>query len=185
MKSDDARAMAERLLADELPRRWSHVIAVAAKAEVVADHLGVPADLLVSAAWLHDVGYASRLAGTGFHPLDGARWLRTQQVDERIVALVAHHSCASVEAGVRGLAADLRAEFPPEPGVLLDALAFCDMTTGPDGQAFPVAERLTEIRSRYGAGHPVTLFIDRAEPSIRSAVDRIEELLARRGRPVS
>lgn len=32
-------------------------------------------DLLVAAAWLHDIGYAPELRDTGFHPLDGARHL--------------------------------------------------------------------------------------------------------------
>ncbi|MGQ0842792.1 MAG: HD domain-containing protein [Sporichthyaceae bacterium] len=179
MTPDNARHLAERLLAADLPRRWSHVVAVAAKAEVVAERLDLPPELLVSAAWLHDIGYAPELAATGFHPLDGARWLRDHQVDDRVVALVAHHSCATLEADVRGLDSDLRAEFPLESGVLLDALAFCDMTTGPDGQSLPVGQRLSEIRSRYGAQHPVTRFIDSAEPLIRSAVDRTEGLLAR------
>ena len=29
----------------------------------------------MAAAWLHDIGYAEELLDTGFHPLDGARFL--------------------------------------------------------------------------------------------------------------
>jgi hypothetical protein len=53
--------------------------------------------------WLHDIGYAPELAGTGCHPLDGARYLRRIGVDEQVVSLVAYHSCARIEAEVRGL----------------------------------------------------------------------------------
>ncbi len=51
---------------------------------------------------------------TGFHPLDGARYLRMKNVDERLVRLVAHHSCALCEARERGLETDLTTEFPME-----------------------------------------------------------------------
>jgi HD superfamily phosphodiesterase len=33
-------------------------------------------DLLEAAAWLHDIGYSPEIAVSGFHPLDGARYLR-------------------------------------------------------------------------------------------------------------
>ena len=68
--------------------------------------------LLVAAAYLHDIGYAPELEDTGFHPLDGARWLRAHG-HERLAGLVAHHSGA-VRGGARGLA-DALAEFPDEP----------------------------------------------------------------------
>ena len=32
-------------------------------------------DVLVSAARLHDIGYAPDVMATGFHPLDGVRYL--------------------------------------------------------------------------------------------------------------
>ena len=31
---------------------------------------------MTAAAWLHDIGYAPAVDDTGFHPLDGARYLR-------------------------------------------------------------------------------------------------------------
>ena len=78
-----ARTLASTMLATELPRRGR--------------------SWLVSAAWLHDVGYASPLVETGFHPIDGARHLRRLAADECLVNLVALHSCASVEASLRAL----------------------------------------------------------------------------------
>ncbi len=134
--------------------------------------------MLIAAAWLHDVGYAPGVAASGFHPLDGARALRRLGVDPRVVALVAHHSCALVEADERGLADELRNEFPLERSDTADALWYCDMTTGPDGQDYEVAERLDEIRARYGPGEVVTRFIDRAEDEIVAAVRRTEARLS-------
>jgi putative nucleotidyltransferase with HDIG domain len=80
-----ASELARRHLADDLPQRWAHVCAVAVKAEAVAAELGLDAGVLISAAWLHDIGYGPAISSTGFHPLDGARFLRGLGVDERVV----------------------------------------------------------------------------------------------------
>jgi len=48
--------------------------------------------------------------------------------------VVAHHSCAINEAAERGLAYALLCALGPSPDDLADALIYCDMTTGPDGQ---------------------------------------------------
>ena len=173
-----ARELSECMLHDALPRRWSHVSAVAARAEQVAAAPGVDGDALVAAAWLHDIGYAPSLALTGFHPLDGARYLANQDVSPRVVSLVAYHSCAWLEAGERGLLDELRSEFAREDSPTADALCYCDMTTGPDGIHVNARDRLDEIRSRYGPDDVVTRFIDRAEPEILAAVDRTERALS-------
>ncbi|MEV6816590.1 HD domain-containing protein [Micromonospora sp. NPDC051296] len=175
----EARSLAQDLLEDALPRRWSHVQAVGTKAERICELLDSPDGQVLSvAAWLHDVGYSPDLVSTGFHSLDGARWLRTQGIDDRVAALVAHHSCAWLEAMERGLDSELHEEFPREESVTTDALCYCDMTTGPDGQDFDASYRLTEIRSRYGPDHLVTRFITRAEPEILAAVRRTEGRLS-------
>ena len=100
-----AEHLARELLQEPLPRRWAHVQGVAARARSLAPVLGADAELLEAAAWLHDIGYAPGLAVTGLHQLDGARYLRdAQHADAMLCRLVAHHSCAIVEAGERGLA---------------------------------------------------------------------------------
>lgn len=134
--------------------------------------------VLVAAAWLHDIGYAPQVAETGFHPLDGARFLRSRGVDERVCALVAHHSAAMLKAELRGLADQLAAEFDREVSPVADALWFCDMTTGPDGQRVTVDERFDEIRARYGPGHVVTEFITRAAPVLSEAARRTQQRMA-------
>ena len=176
---DRARAIAEAHLAAGLPRRWAHVNAVGAKAENLGALLfeAPEAEVLTAAAWLHDIGYAPALAVTGFHPLDGARWLRAEAYDVRVTNLVANHSCAHLEAWERGLASELESEFPREVSPVADALWYVDMTTGPDGQDFEVTVRLDEIQVRYGADHVVTRFILKATPEIVAAVRRTEERL--------
>jgi hypothetical protein len=167
--------MARDELASTLPRRWTHSQGVARRASVLAQATA-DAELLESAAVLHDVGYAPRIAHTGFHPLDGARFLRdVHQADARLVGLVANHSLALLEPEERGLRAQLETEFPLlGDSFPVDALVWCDMTTTPDGQPTTAAERITEIVSRYGADSVVGRFIGRAAPEIHDAVRRVD-----------
>jgi hypothetical protein len=152
-----------RVLLQETPRRWAHVQGVAARARGLAPVLGADADLLEAAAWLHDFGYAPDPTVTGLHQLDGARYLRD-----------AHHSCAIIEAGERGLSDVPSYEFEPAPYVLASVLTCCDMTTSPDGKPVPVEQRLAEIHDRYGAGHLVSRSIQRATPMILRAVEHVQ-----------
>jgi HD superfamily phosphodiesterase len=177
-QADWAEELARKLLEVPLPRRWAHVQGVAAQARTLAPVLGDDADLLEAAAWLHDIGYSPELAEAGFHPLDGARYLRdAQHADPVLCSLVGHHSCAILEAAARGLADQLSDEFPPADPILSDALAYCDMTTTPDGAVVSVHDRISEVAERYGSQSVVTRFIREAEPHLVSSVTRTTERL--------
>jgi hypothetical protein len=180
-QADWAEGIARAILEQPLPRRWAHTQGVAATARTLSPILGRDADVVTAAAWLHDIGYASALQGCGFHPLDGARYLRdAERADPLLCRLVAHHSCACIEATERGLADELLREFKPAPCGLTDALIYCDMTTGPLGQPMTVKERLAEIRDRYGADHMVTRASARSAPHLTASVARVTHQLARR-----
>ena len=169
-----AEGLACVLLERALPRRWAHVQGVAGSARSLAPTIGANSGLLEAAAWLHDIGYLPELAKTGLHGLDGARYLRdVHHADPMLCRLVAHHSCAVIEAEERGLSGVLRREFAEPPQSLADALTFCDMTTSPDGEHVQVDRRLAEIHDRYGSGHLVSRSIRRATPLILQAVDHI------------
>jgi putative nucleotidyltransferase with HDIG domain len=175
-----AQHVTQALLQEPLPRRWAHVQGVATRARSLAPVLGADADLLEAAAWLHDVGYAPSLAVTGLHQLDGARYLRdAQHADAMLCRLAAHHSCAIIEAGERGLADVLSSEFDPAPYALSSVLTYCDMTTSPDGEPVPAGQRLAEIHDRYGPGHLVSRSIRRATPVILRAVEQVRQRAAR------
>ena len=176
--------MVERLLAG-VSSRLAHSRGVAERAAALP--LPKPElETLVTAAWLHDVGYSEGVAETGFHPLDGARWLQRHGWDDDVVALVAHHSGASEEAAVRGLSAEL-AELPRPGSRLLDLLTWADMTTGPTGDVVSVHDRLHEILERYDEDHPVTVAVRRSRGSLIRAVERVEALKSTwcPGRPIS
>lgn len=176
---DWAYELSERLLVPELPRRWAHCQGVARQAESLAPILGDDAELLHAAAILHDIGYSPNLVHTELHPLDGARYLRHHEhADERVVRLVAHHSCAICEARERGLADELTAEFDYERPELMDALVYADMNTDPAGEPTTVEDRIADIHTRYGPEHLVSRSIAAATPELTAAVHRVEDRLA-------
>jgi putative nucleotidyltransferase with HDIG domain len=173
--------IARKVLEIPLPRRWTHSQGVAARARSLASLLGQDAELVEAAGWLHDIGYAPELEETGFHSLDGARYLRdVQGADPVLCSLVAHHTFALTEAAERGLAGELAAEFPLPSGFLLAALTYSDLTTSPDGERVSVTWRLADIRARYGPGHPVTRGMRRTLPQVADVVETV--LQARLGR---
>ncbi|GHF41897.1 hypothetical protein GCM10010218_23680 [Streptomyces mashuensis] len=178
-----AYELAGELLRCSLPRRWSHTLGVAACARTLAPLVGEKALVLEAAAVLHDIGYAPPLVRTGFHPLDGARYLRgVRAADTQVVRLVANHSYALLEAEERGLRDELADEFPLlDDPLLVDALVYCDMTTTPDGCRMTSQERLSEITSRYGEDSVVGRFIRQAAPHIHASVDRVRAAAADAG----
>jgi len=182
MTAAESMALARRCLV-ELPRRWRHVQGVGHRAEHVAEVLGLADGALVAAAWLHDIGYGPAVADTGFHPLDGARFLRRVGAGERMARLVAHHSYAVYEARVRGLEQELMAEFEREKSITFDALVFCDMTTRPDGKGIAVDDRIREVYERYGEGD-ISRALRMAEPDLRAATDRVSQAMNASDSPV-
>ncbi len=136
--------------------------------------------MVVSAAWVHDIGYAPDLVVTGMHQLDGARYLRdVVGADQLVCRLVAHHSCALIEARNRGLSDQLESEFPQVKGMASDALTYADMTTTPVGESTEVEQRLAEILSRYGDGDVVAESIREASPLIIESVRTVTAALSK------
>jgi hypothetical protein len=135
--------------------------------------VGEDAGLLEAAAWLHDIGYFPKLARTGLHGLDGARYLcDVQHAAPMLCRPVAHHSCAVTEAEERGLADLLHREFalPPAAGRRADPLRHDHQ---PRRGQVHVRRRLAEIHDRNGSGHLVIRSIRRATPQILQAVGQV------------
>ncbi|QFZ19514.1 HD domain-containing protein [Saccharothrix syringae] len=172
----EARELAGDLLGG-LGDRWRHTVAVAARARELA--VTVPAedrDLLVAAAWLHDIGYAEPVADTGFHPLDGARHLDRLGWPRRISALVAHHSGAGLVAEAVGLGDELGA-YPREDGPVADALTYADQTVDHRGRRVTVPERLADVLRRHGPDSANARVHHLRGPRLLAVAERVERRL--------
>jgi hypothetical protein len=139
------------------PDRWIRTQAVVTRAGEAAGVLPPQQrSVLLAAAWLHDIGYHRALHHSGFHPLDGARYLQAHGWPHLITTLVAHHFHADDVAAVLGLREELDAFNHPQgrSGALPDALTWADQTTGPRGEALSVDQRLSDMLARHGPGSP-------------------------------
>ncbi|WP_234816684.1 MULTISPECIES: HD domain-containing protein [Mycolicibacterium] len=179
--ADKARGLATCLM-HEQPDRLSHLTGVAARCEALSAAVPPAAvDALVAAGWLHDIGYLPLLGRTGFHPLDGALYLREHGWRDDICALVAHHSGSRFVARVRGLDETLGVfEFVEDESS--DVLTVADNTALQDGSFITVSERLREKLARHGPNSPGALANPARDDYIRAASVRVRSRLAGHGR---
>jgi hypothetical protein len=173
----EAAGLAAQLL-DGLGTRILHSASVASQIELVVP-LVEPEwrSALKDAAWLHDVGYSTTVSATGFHPLDGARWLRDHGWPMRTCRLVAWHTEPLEEARLLGLDEELKTDFDRPPRRASAALAWADLTSSPGGRRWDVEQRLAEIFERYPPGSLVHDAVRASLPALRTAVQQVEELL--------
>lgn len=177
-----AQASARRLLA-EVGTRYPHSVCVAERAAAAARVL-LPSDeveVVTAAAWVHDVGYSPELVQTGFHPLDGARWLRVNGVAESVCRLVAWHTSAFAEATERGMVDLLTDEFPRPDAATLRVLTWADLTSSATGRPCSVEERIADILSRYPPDSPVHRTISAAHAELTTIGAEVDEAIRSAG----
>ena len=163
------------------PKRLTHSRAVARQAEFFAPTIDPDfAPLLVAAAWVHDIGYADELRDTGFHPIDGARYLQSVGWSPTICNLVAHHSGARFVARVLKLDRELDA-YPFRQDAVSDGLTVADETAGPNGEAMTVEQRMREMLRRHGPQSANARAHGPRERYIRAAALRVAHRLERCG----
>ncbi|MFE9751233.1 HD domain-containing protein [Saccharothrix saharensis] len=172
-----ARELAADLLGP-MADRWRHTAGVAARAAELATTVAeTDRELLVAAAWLHDIGYAPTVVDTGFHPLDGARHLERLGWPRRTAALVAHHSGARIVAEVLDVGDQLDA-YPREEGPVADALALADQTVDHRGHRVSLRDRWADMLHRHGPHSPNARVHHLRAPHLLAVAARVEARLA-------
>lgn len=174
-----ASETASRLLESSSPRH-AHTCGVVRQAASVCHLLAEPwRSALGEAAWLHDVGYSPPLVDTGFHPLDGARWLRAEGRSPEVCRLVAWHTRSRIEARLRGLEGILVTEFDAPPPAAQATLTWADLTSSPTGERCSPATRIGEILRRYGPESLVHQATLANEAELLEDARSVAELLAK------
>ncbi|HZZ47840.1 MAG TPA: phosphohydrolase [Pseudonocardia sp.] len=177
--SEWAIGLAEKLLASDVPRRWTHVQGAVRRACSVSVLTEQDADLLVAAVALHDIGFSHRLGlePSGFPLYDAVRYLESIGAPRRLIGLVANHANAHVEGDLRGLGEQI-ARYEDEKSLVRDALWYSCLTAGPDGQPMDFDARVEEWLDRYAADPVMGTFTEMSLPELRAAIDRVEEAKA-------
>lgn len=164
------------MLLSSLGKRWLHVQQVVRTAERIAPILPeIDRPYLLAAAYLHDIGYAPDVVETGFHPLDGARYI-APFVDRRLASLVAHHTGARFTARLLHLSDELKV-YPREQSAVSEALNYCDVLSSPLGQPCTLKERYIDILQRYGPDDPIFRSFEQAYASLELDVKHTEKRL--------
>ena len=122
-------------------------------------------------------GTRGRWPSTGFHALDGARYLASRGAPGVVVSLVAYHSGARYEAAERGMAESL-ARFAAPAERDLDILTLADLSTAPNGARVSVEDRLAEILARYPVDDPVHEAVQRSGDELRTRAARASQWIA-------
>lgn len=178
----DVTRRAERL-ADKLltgvGTRLAHTRLVAERARLASGLAPAPwRDAVALAGWVHDIGYAPALVETGFHPLDGARYLRASGWPEEVFRLVAFHTGAATEAALRWPATGMGEDFDPPPSAALAVLTWADLTSSPTGEVCSAAERIEEILRRYEKASVVHRAVLQSREEFLETTGRVEAALA-------
>lgn len=176
-----AEAFVRAAFADQ-PERLRHILVVADRVRQSAGEISarrpadaVDADLAYCAALVHDIGYLPMVRDTGFHPLDGYRFLCAHGAAE-LARRIVGHSSSPEEARLRGLplpdaAEDLAAKL----------ITYWDMRVKQGGEVVSYTERLEDIFRRHGRESIVGQGHQLADLRIRQWMGEIERLLGGAG----
>jgi hypothetical protein len=150
VRASDAERLAGAIL-EPSGARWSRTQAVVRLVASLAHTVELrDREVLLAAAWLHDIGSEPALHDSGFAPLDGARHLEQLGWSLRLCGLVAHHTGDRPLFHAHWLDAELDT-YPFEVSPVSDALTYADRQVESPGLP-------PELRSPFtiGAHHLAT-----------------------------
>ena len=96
---------------------------------------------------------------------------------QEVCGLVAWHTRAETEAGLRGFGGQLAGEFPTPPAAARAVLTWSDLTSSPVGERCTPANRLAEVLERYPAGTVVHMATRKNYFSLLADVSWVDEQL--------
>lgn len=157
---EGAKELAHILLADN-PDRLNHTLQVVTNCEVLSKLFSLTKEqnqLLLTSAYLHDVGYNRDFVISNFHPFDGYNYLKANDWDLDVCLLVLHHSEASTLYLISNseLYEYYEEKIPEHLLTIYKLLTIADMKSNSKGELVTFNKRLKDICERYGDSHPIT-----------------------------
>lgn len=166
------------LLAEHVPGAWARSKAAAHQAASAVQALGRPrGEIIVAAAWLHAVGDAPSIRGTGLAPVDGAVHLLAEGWPTPVINLVAHQGQARLIAPAFDATEQL-ALFERIQGWPSDILDYC-VVMALSGEQESDPEACLRLAAKALPASLKMTARDRAERErrLRRAVDRVNAAL--------
>ena len=136
--------------------RYNHTLRVVDRARHLAELnqlTDTDRDLLLQAAYLHDVGYSEVIKFCDYHPVDGFTYLRANSWSKDVQLLTLHHTFSNTLAEMSRT--DLTSEYRLNPlpyhlTHLFNLLTTADMTSDGKGNIVTIAERVKDVGERHG-----------------------------------
>jgi hypothetical protein len=167
--------------------RFQHILGVVRCMKLLLPRLDIPnpwKPALLSACYLHDIGYSPNLRQFQFHPLDGAIFAHEHGFSKPVVAAILFHSCAFEQ--VQQTRPDLIEVYKINEPLLdkqdlyfIDLVTYCDLHTSSTGQLITFPERVKEVVERYGEDHEVSKLMVENRPYYEKIIARVNNLLKR------
>jgi Cof subfamily protein (haloacid dehalogenase superfamily) len=173
-----------RGLLDDQPARIEHLLGVTHLARQLSREIKLSSqesEALGLAALFHDIGRASLLRVTGFHPLDGAIFLAHRAAPDFAVEAVLFHRFARDHAVDHPAAAPFYAGLAEMDHCLTtELLSFCDLRISHEGRLVTLPERIRGILSRCRSNHSRRQRIQDEYPSCQRLHGRVLRQIAQK-----
>lgn len=116
------------------------------------------AELLLTAAYLHDIGHSEDINVTGFYQFDAYKHLLFSGWDLEVCSLVLHHSEARYYPHQKDpeIQSAFKKALPKRLEEVYKLLNLADMTSNSRGEHVSFKERFLDIKNNYGANNPLT-----------------------------
>lgn len=162
----------------DYPERLRHILVVAERVRQSARDINelnpgfnIDETLAYCAGLVHDIGYLEDIADTGFHPLDGYRFLLRSGFPE-LARRIVGHGCAIEEAELLGITL-------PEgiDDLIARLITYWDMQVRTGGEIAGYEIRLRDVLTQYGEDSLIGRANRCARPRIEQIIEQINRLL--------
>lgn len=165
--------------------RLSHILGVVEEAQKLSRHFPeLGGNFLVQAAYLHDVGYAEKLAVTGFHSVDSGLFAAKNGFPSEVVKAVFLHMDSLTNAKltmpnsrIECFLNSIYSNLTSKEKLLMELLTYCDLHRSSIGDRVSIEERISEIGSKYGSGSVVYKSVLQDLGEFERIRDRINNVL--------
>lgn len=164
--------------------RLNHILRVVSNSIILLKQLNISEKSVlykkvIASAYLHDIGYLTKLNKEDFHPYDGYVYLKSLGYDNSILNVVLHHTYAEkmVEMNGEVLSEAVKNVFKEisfeclnrEDKFIYDLITMSDMLSDGNGELVTIEQRIFDIGERHGYDSIIYKHIKIFEDKLKSS----------------